>query len=172
MKVNLNVPFLSQKDNVLHPHGTCNTTCVAMGLAFFGLKTTGPYTQAEDNLTWWMQQEGLDRHVPEDLAVTAKEFGMGDDFSYATPWDSVKRHLLKNQCPVIVHGYFTPSGHIVILRGFDEAEGVWFVNDPNGDWPYREGKSGKNVRYSGEFLRRMCSPDGNLWAHLLRRAKK
>ncbi len=48
--VKLNVPYLSQLDNINNPHGSCNVTCVAMCLSFFGKALKNPATgqQLED----------------------------------------------------------------------------------------------------------------------------
>jgi len=34
--------------------------------------------------------------------------------------------------PVIVHGYFTGSGHVIVVTGYDA--GGYYVNDPAGKW--------------------------------------
>lgn len=168
MNANVAVPYLSQLDNQLSPHGTCNTTCLAMGLSFYNIPVPGQYRQMEDNLTNFFLNNGYDRHRPEDIATVAHHFGLGDNYTPAATWDGIKTHLRSGH-PVIVHGWFTPSGHIVVIRGFDEAQGVWFVNDPNGVHPYQDWRSGESVPYPGEMMRRVCGSDGDLWAHFLHR---
>lgn len=170
MKANLNVPYFSQLDNKLNPYGTCNTTCVAMAMAFRGIKGDGS-GQLEDQLTAKCNAEGWDRHSPWDLQKLFKWKKLKSEFDPKSNREKIKNHL-KNG-PVIVHGYFTRSGHIILIKGFDDTayngRGAFVVNDPNGEWhadgyTYQEG-AGNGALYSYAMIDRLCSPDGDFWAH-------
>jgi uncharacterized protein YvpB len=165
MTVNLKVPYLSQLDNANAPYGTCNLTCVAMCLQFFGVKGDGTAIQLEDQLFNYVVKHRLSRHNPLDLVRVFESKKIRDQFSFNTAWGEV-RSWLDNGKPCIVHGYFTRSGHIIVLRGYDR-EG-FFVNDPYGEWfswGYDTRKSGENLHYSNGLLNRVCCPDNQLWIH-------
>jgi hypothetical protein len=169
MKVTFPLPYFNQYDNKLYPGGSCNLTCVAMAMAKYGLP--GPkmgYARLPDNLLAYADANKLSRHSLDDMDKIAERFGLKDHSSYCTSFADIKKHV-KNGKPVIVHGVFTPSGHIVAIRGIDESKGLWHVNDPAGRWNngYRDYSSGEGVWYQSEWFRKMIAPDGCVWAHLL-----
>jgi uncharacterized protein YvpB len=164
----LKVPYLSQLDNELYPLGSCNTTSIAMALAYFGhpiRNTQG--VQLEDELNQYCDRNGLDRHVPGDLAQIVKAFGYKDDFTPAARWADVKEWIDSGN-PCVVHGWFTGSGHIICIIGYNSKG--WVVNDPYGEWyssGYDTTRSGAGLTYSYEMMQRICGTDGDLWIHYL-----
>lgn len=162
-------PYFCQFDNRLDPGGTCNLTSLSMGLDFYGKHYT------PDQLHQWCDQNGVDRHTLEGIAACAKAHGIIDEDSYTTSWEEIKAHLRTNN-PVIVHGYFTPRGHIVLVCGFDQDKGLWLVNDPAGDWmaPNRYHnpgwREGRQVWYPSTAFRHAADPDSanQVWAHRLK----
>ena len=79
--------------------------------------------------------------------------------------------------PVIIHGYFTRSGHVVVVLGYDDNG--YYVNDPAGarsqvfKGGYSSGGSGRNTYYRrGAFEAAVATLDGYsplpLWYHSLR----
>jgi len=166
--VELKVPYLSQRDNQIAPGGTCNVTSIAMCMAFFGepvLRETGE--QLEDYLTRYCLDNGLSRHSPGDLEVLAQRHGYRPRFSAHSTWKQVKAHLDSGK-PCVVHGWFTASGHIITITGYDENG--WVVNDPWGEWwssGYDTSASGKGLTYSYGMMSELCGPDGDgqLWIH-------
>lgn len=165
----LQVPYLSQRDNWLHPSGTCNVTSIAMCMAYFGepiLRKTGE--QLEDYLTRYCLDNGLSRHSPGDLEVLAQRHGYRPRFSAHATWEEVEAWL-KTGKPCIVHGWFTDFGHILVIKGRN-SKGDWDVHDPWGEW-YPEGYdtsvSGESLIYSHRMMSRLCGPDadGQLWIH-------
>ena len=78
--LDLNVPYLSQLDNLYEPNGTCNTTSVAMVMQYFGIQGDGSGLQLEDQLTKKCWTEGWDRHSPTDLVKLFKWKGIKDKF--------------------------------------------------------------------------------------------
>lgn len=169
MKISIPVPYFYQWDNRLYPGGSCNLTCVAMALAKYGLK--GPnlgHARLPDNLLAYADANRLDRHTLEDIDRICEKFGLADKSSYTTSFAAIKAHIKAGK-PVIVHGNFTSSGHIVLVRGIDEDKGLWQCNDPAGKWNngYRDYSSGDGVWYQADWFRKMVAPDGVVWAHLL-----
>jgi hypothetical protein len=65
--------------------------------------------------------------------------------------------------PVVVHGFWTSSGHIAVIVGYDEAD--WIVNDPAGDWYVCYGcGEADHVRYPrGGAWDADLSVDGDVW---------
>lgn len=169
MKITVPCHYYLQWDNKLYPGGSCNLTCAAMVLKQLGMK--GPkmgYDRLPDNLLAYADANNLDRHKLEDIDKVIETFGLKDRSSYTTSFDALKKHV-KAGGLAIVHGNFTPSGHIVVVRGMDEEAGKWFVNDPAGHWNngYRDYSSGEGVWYDGAWFRKMIAPDEVIWAHLI-----
>jgi GH24 family phage-related lysozyme (muramidase) len=168
----LDVPSFSQLDNRCNPMGSCNVTCVAMALAYLGM----PYSsgsQLEDTLYRAMESLGWDRHDPNHLKALVETFpGYKDIFRTNGRFQDIRTALDMGR-PVIIHGYFTASGHIIVIRGYD-ANGL-IVNDPYGEYfqsGYDNSRSGAGLHYSYGLIARTCSPESqqdpqNLWIHSL-----
>ena len=164
--VQLKVPYLSQLDNTLDPHGTCNVTSASMCMAYLGHPIRNAQNlQIEDELNQYCYDHGLDRHVPGDIAKVIRAYGYKDDFQPDAKWGDVKKWLAGGN-PCIVHGWFTGSGHIIAIIGYNKKG--WIVHDPYGEW-YPEGydtnRSGAGLTYSYEMMKRVCGTDGDLWIH-------
>lgn len=166
--VNLPIPhydYYDQNNNREAPGGSCNVTAIAMVLAYLGIPQKQPDMRYPDELDAYCDQHGFDRHSPIDLAKVVDAYGCQDDFSYHSNWNLIKTWIASG-LPVVVHTQLTRSGHVILLRGYDET-GVW-VNDPNGIWTpdgYNESKSGENLHYSWELMYQTVSSDNQLWAH-------
>ncbi|USR89666.1 C39 family peptidase [Phormidium yuhuli AB48] len=165
-QVNLQIPYLSQLDNVNNPHGSCNVTCVAMCLAYLGHPHLNQWgDQLEDELYQYCLDNGLSRHSPVDLAKVVRAYGYQDDFQPDAKWGEVKDWLAAGN-PIIVHGWFTASGHIIVIRGYNDRG--WIVNDPYGEWyewGYDTQRTGEGLTYSYGMMSRVCGTDGDLWIH-------
>ena len=170
----LNVSYFTQLDNLLEPYGTCNMTSLAMCMAYFGIHGDESMPQLEYQLTKKCFNDGLDRHDPATLVKLCTWKKLKDNFSFNTSWESIRKSIEKGN-PVIIHGYFTRSGHIVVIKGYNDGsyagKGAWIVNDPYGEYTlggYVHGPGrGDGVLYSYELMKRLCSPDGSLWAHII-----
>jgi uncharacterized protein YvpB len=170
-EVLLDVPYFSQLDNKMYPYGSCNVTSIAMAMAYLGLSASGP-DQLEDEIQMWVESNGLSRHSPQHLAEAVKGFGFKDTFVDNANFDEVKAWLRKG-FPVVVHGYFTSSGHIVTLVGYNSKG--FIVNDPYGEW-YQWGydrndssnpAKGKQVLYSYNMMTETCVDSIGMWAHFI-----
>ncbi len=169
--VKLNVRWRSQLDNSFEPYATCNVTSVAMCLNYFGITSQDPNEQLEDELYIYCQNKGYDKGNPSDLAQLVRDYGCHDDFQEKANWQDVKMWLAKGN-PAIVHGFFTGSGHIVVITGFNDRG--WIVNDPYGEWfdsGYDTNASGAGLTYSYAMMDRLCGPNstppGELWIHYI-----
>jgi uncharacterized protein YvpB len=165
--VKLDVPYKSQLDNQENPTGSCNVTSLAMCLEFLGAVRKRKDCQFEDELYRYAESQDLDRHSPHDLASIVEAYGCRDEFRTDATVAQVKASLCAGK-PVVVHGYFTTSGHIVTLVGFDQTG--FFVHDPYGewnDWGYNTQNSGKCLHYSYRMMVNTCMPDGSFWVHFL-----
>lgn len=164
--VRLKVPFFTQLDNTNNPYGSCNVTCVSMCMAYFGHPAiNGSGVQLEDELYQFMLDRGLSRHSPTDLAKLLQLYGYRDNFQADAKWSQVKTWL-QNGKPCITHGWFTQSGHIVTLIGYNDRG--WIVNDPYGKWSasgYDTYTSGAGIVYSYQDMKDICGTDGDLWIH-------
>lgn len=164
----LRIPYFSQLDNLYNPTGSCNVTSIAMCLHYLGLRSKNPKTQLEDELYQYCIDKGLSRHSPIDLAKVVKDYGFKDDFKANAKWTEVKAWLLKGN-PIVVHGYFTNFGHIVVIRGFNQRG--WIVNDPYGEWwasGYDTNASGERLTYSYKMMDEICGAKVNdLWIHFI-----
>ncbi|HEY9752453.1 MAG TPA: C39 family peptidase [Coleofasciculaceae cyanobacterium] len=178
----LGIPYLSQRDNVRNPGGSCNVTSIAMCLRWAGYDQ--PVSgQLEDVLYNYAIDNGLSRHDGYDLATLFNSFAQKarltyrDDFTTRASMGQIKRQLT-NGFPVVIHGYFTRSGHIIVATGFDDdaydGAGALVVNDPWGEWhswgyDTSINVSGKGLLYSYGMIERLCTDPGkpsSIWAHI------
>ncbi len=170
----LDVVYKSQVDNALNPGGACNVTCIAMGLGYFDLAKDGA-EQLEDRLYAEMEASGKSRHSPYHLQQLAIDYGMADNFAVFATMAEIKQWVEGGR-PCVVHGWFTGSGHIVMIIGFD-ADG-FVVHDPWGEWAsdgYRRNDAanpqrGRYIHYSYGMIDAKCrESDGSFWCHFLDR---
>lgn len=168
-KVRLVVPYLSQMDNQIAPSGSCNVTCVAMVLKYYGIHWSG-VGQLEDELNRWLVSQGLDRHSHDHLNRIFAKYGIKNTFKTHATLNEIKFHLATNN-PVIVAGYQTTIGHISVAVGYDENGMI--LHDPYGDrfeWGYEVNNSrnghiaGQYNHYSHGLFKRLFDFNG-IWAH-------
>ncbi|MBW4680212.1 MAG: C39 family peptidase [Microcoleus vaginatus WJT46-NPBG5] len=170
MKKILKVPYLSQNDNTLDPQSSCNVTSVAMVLQYLGARRREEYSkfkQFEDELHRCCADRGWNRRDPNHLSHLIRLYKCRDNFTtQCTP--EVLRDWLDMGLPAITHGWFTGSGHIIVIVGYDDKG--FYVHDPYGEWfktGYRTDLTGKCLHYSESLIARTCYPDGEFWVHLV-----
>ena len=173
--VSLNVKHLNQLNNQFAPTGTCNVTCCAMVLNFYGIPQRKPEMEFEDELFLFMESKGWDRHLHEHLVRLLREYGLDDTFTTQATWKELKHHLA-NGNPIICPGDFTREGHIIVLSGYDFTG--FIVQDPNGEIFWSPGSSpsyehntpenphrGANLHYSYSLMDALAGPNGKVWSH-------
>src|SRR6476469_1701680 len=83
--VDLEVPWLSQLDNVNSPLGTCNLTSASMIVLYFGIRGDGN-GQLEDQVFRRCEAFGYDRHTPDAIAEIIRSYGFKDEFRTDATW--------------------------------------------------------------------------------------
>jgi GH24 family phage-related lysozyme (muramidase)/uncharacterized protein YvpB len=169
----LDIAYKSQRDNSNNPDGSCNVTSAAMTLTYYGIRGSGQ-GQLEDELYEWLEANWLSRHDPNHLKQAIEHFGCQDNFTTTATIADIKKSI-DNGNPVIVHGYFTTFGHIIVLIGYNDKGFV--CHDPYGEWTpngYDRNDSsnqakGEAIVYSYKLIERTCLPDGGCWAHVITR---
>ena len=154
-----NFPYLSQRDNRRNPSGSCNVTSIAMCLKYLGIVGNGE-GQLEDQLYLRCEQMGFSRHDPLGLHDLVESFkGIKDDYTRSGTLEKIRISIAENRS-VVLHGYFTPFGHILAVKGYDERGLI--VNDPWGEYfadGYDTTANGEGLHYSWGLISRVCSPE-------------
>lgn len=153
----LAVPFFYQYDNAYEPGRTCNLTSVAMVARYYGKAVT------PDQL---YRVAGGPVFTGPDMVWVARQVGLDGSFSSTANVATIKSHLDAGR-PVIVQGWFTGPGHIIVITGYD-ASG-WIVNDPSGEWarcykcgyPGRTPTNGRGARYTYAQMAEAATDPGN-----------
>ena len=164
------VPYFYQYDNAINPGGSCQNTSMAMVLRFYGASDETP-----DRIS---QQYGTSQ--AQSVSGFQQVFD-AEAAAYGLPWrdagtttgtlDQLHAQLAAG-FPVVVHGYFTSSGHVIVLVGFDGD--VYWANDPAGEWNqvYMGGgysgadpSEGYYVTYDADAVDAAIAPDGWVWMH-------
>lgn len=171
------VPYYFQYDNAKEGHRACNITSIAMVMDFFQIPKSDPsITRTPDYL---YQRFGI-KQQPQELAnifnTVAKEqqVAVEDQLFLNGTFEQLQEHV-KNGFPAVVHGWFTASGHIVVVTGYDGE--YYEVNDPAGRWnlkkyaagQYDNSISGEGVRYPAKAFEYAINDNGtgdDLWLHL------
>ena len=138
MAVNLNIPYFSQSDNDIEPTRTCGATCSAMCLAYFKVPDIGGMQQFEDDVKARFDHLGLDHGAPSGIRSLLERIGdqqgVVDDLTMHGSLANIDAALDAGQA-VIMHGYFTRPGHIIVIKGYNDNRN-YIVNDPEGEWFY------------------------------------
>lgn len=170
------VPYFYQYDNTLHPGSSCQNTSIAMVLSYLGWEGVPDditeewgkdYAQEPYNLQYLFNTLSNEHWLRGVLWTTTE--GTLEDF----------RRSADQQDIMIVHGYFTSYGHVVVVTGRD-SDGNYIVNDPAGRWSevFKGGydpsgpEDGRGIVYPKEdFEAAVSTSDGAgfmpLWYHVL-----
>ena len=161
--------YFNQYDNRLNPGSSCQNTSIAMLLSKFG---------------WWGRPDDITREWGKDYAQSPS--GLANLFNELAARNNITkrltpvtngtiselRTLLANDKPVIVHGYFTGYGHVLVVLDFDGTH--YTVNDPAGCWSEvfkggydwcPTGKTGERIRYHKDAFEAAIATS-NGWDHL------
>lgn len=173
----LNVPYYWQQDNGPDGWRECQSSCIAMGLAFKqvpGIRDDLDYLRfvrrAGDTTLRWTHFKAL-------AMMGFSSYEWRENWNFEDVKDEIRQGNVI--CAgVLHHGHVSaPSGggHFINLIGFDETH--WIVHDPygeldlvNGGWASRSATAGRRVRYSFRNLNpRFFHPGpGSGWAWAIR----
>lgn len=157
----LSAPYYYQYNNANEPGSTCGLTSAAMLLGAHGRSVTPD---------WLYQHYGKRQgQSPTGLAsIFRQELGYGEG-TYEGTRAMIRRNIDQGR-PVVIHGSFTGSGHIMLVVGYD-ATG-WILHDPAGRWagcyrcgyPGRTSTNGRYVHYSYAAMDdSIINADGGIW---------
>lgn len=161
----LGVKYLSQLDNDIDPRQTCNTTCLAMVAAYFGIVGDGN-GQLEDQFSASMRKLGYNRYYMTEMCAFlnatchTESNNLHATFTQTCSITKLQANVNTNM-PTIISGAFTPSWHFIVVDGYRIVDGKleFHVLDPAGEW-YSDGyvhdvQQGHEW-YSGALIQRMC----------------
>ena len=162
----LEVPYKSQTDNKYAPFSACNVTSLAMCLSYCGVKGDGSYLQLEDEIFARAQQYGWNRFSPQGLKDICESYEVEDDLTISGTLADIRDAIVEEK-PVIVHGFFTEPGHLLVIKGF--GENGFIVHDPYGEimagrgthsWYYQINGGGviygEDLHYSNRLIASAC----------------
>lgn len=154
-EVSLDVPYFYQYDNRYEPGATCGITSTAMAVDWWF-----PGQVTPDQL--YVDYGKAQGQSPGGIEAIYEAEGLYGASTYTGTRDRIRAHLDLGR-PVVAHGWWTGSGHVVTIVGYTDAD--WIVNDPAGDWYecYGCGQA-DHVRYpmGGDWDEAMGA-DGDLW---------
>lgn len=156
----LSVPYYSQRDyGGGQSWSICGCTSVAMVLSYWGVKI-----DPDGVLAGWGKGSCQSPPGCEGVFEANK---LKATSTYKGTWKEIRDQIDLGR-PVVIHGRFTASGHIIVVVGYDE-KGYW-CNDPAGKWEqvnddsYADNpKNGAKVYYQEEAMWRACGGDGDVW---------
>lgn len=122
-----NMPYFTQYDNSINPGATCQNTSIAMVLNYIKPKNK---IRPDDVTAKYGNQLGQE---PEGVAQILRNYGVKASSTKSASLDTLKKQLSLGR-PVIINGYFTTGGHVLLVTGYDKAKDEFIVNDPAGKW--------------------------------------
>jgi hypothetical protein len=152
----MEMPYYYQYDNLYEPGSTCGLTSTAMVLSYW---TQGTVTPDELYLEYGKAQG----QSPSGITELYEWHGLYGRSTTTGTREQIREHLDSGRT-IIVHGYWTNAGHIIVIVAHDSNG--WIVNDPAGDWfsCYNCGVSGEGVAFPyGSAADDALSDDGDIW---------
>ncbi len=166
----MSVPYYYQYANSINPGGSCQNTSLAMILKHYGASSVTPDSISG---TWGTSQAQTVSGFQSVFNSEAAHYGLAvRDAGTQSATVTDLRNILATGTPVVVHGYFTSYGHVIVLVGFDGIR--YTANDPAGAWNevYQGGgysgwnpTAGQYITYSAASLEAAVAPDGFVWMH-------
>ncbi|MFH1465380.1 MAG: C39 family peptidase [Pseudomonadota bacterium] len=162
------MPYYSQYDNGINPGGSCQNTSIAMVLEAYGVHVLPDDISRRFGTSYAQSPEG----VASVFNTYAAEAGIPQRMvAHRDGTVAGMNSLLDQGKPVIVHGYFTGYGHVLVATGRDANS--YTVNDPAGVWSqrwkggYSGSYNGRGVHYGADaFLDAVATWDGSTPAPL------
>ncbi len=145
------MPYFHQQSNRINPAGSCQNTCIAIVLKYYGADDITPDLISAKWGTYVAQTTGgLERVFNEEAARRGLSVR---DQATETGLLRELHALLDAGRPVIVHGGFSAVGHLMVLVGYDER--FYYAMDPAGQWTERlnRGFTHTNDPHIGRYTR-------------------
>ncbi|WP_237065288.1 C39 family peptidase [Microbulbifer guangxiensis] len=174
-EVPVEVPYWQQTENYYDPYGTCSVTSLAMVTDYFGFTDPSVNGRSPDYL--YEELGGVLQTVPDlewGFNEMARRAGSGKRaLSKTNGTIDELRTAVSSGKLAIVHGWFTPPGHIMVVTDFDGE--YYTVNDPFGQWDlvkwgsYNSSVSGEGIRYPKDAFEYAINDNGtgdDLWLHI------
>jgi hypothetical protein len=157
------VPYRSQRNNAYSPSGSCQNTCLSMLLQYYGLPVEPDYLTRRWNTSVGQTPNGAEWLF--NTLASENDLGVRATGSQATTMDDIEA-AVDDDVPVMTFGWFTSSGHIVVVVGYDDD--TVYAHDPYGTWNerYRGGHragGGDYVAYDRDAFVQAVAPDGYVW---------
>lgn len=164
------VPYFYQYNNSINPGGSCQNTSIAMVIKFYGGTTETP--DAISGLFGTSQAQSP-AGLQQVFNSEATYFGLSvTDIAHTSGTFAGIHALIAAGKPVIVHGYFTGYGHVMVITGYNGS--VYTCNDPAGQWSGTYGYGGYSqanategisITYNKTNFENAIGPDGTVWYH-------
>ena len=164
------VPYFYQYNNSINPGGSCQNTSIAMVIKFYGGTSEIP-----DDISsiYGTSQAQTTSGFKQVFDAEAAYFGLTvRDVPHTNGTFAGIHSLLAAGIPVVVHGYFTGYGHVMVITGYNGS--VYTCNDPAGEWSQTYGyggysqvnsTEGHSVTYNKTNFQNAIGPDGTIWYH-------
>ena len=157
------MPYFTQYDNSINPGATCQNTSIAMVLNYIKPKNK---IRPDDVTNRFGNKLGQD---PEGVAHILRQYGVKASSTRNASLETLKKQLSLGR-PVIINGYFTNGGHVLLVTGYDKTKDEFIVNDPAGKWAGYSGGgypspgiNGRQARYKTSAFKQAVMPDGRIW---------
>jgi len=156
----LKVPYFSQRDyGGSQAWSICGCTSVAMVLSYWGIGAT------PDTVLRGYGKASCQSPTGCETVFEANKLKANS--TYNGTWKQIRDQIDQGR-PVVIHGRFTASGHIIVVIGYDENG--YYCNDPAGKWEQYNGdsyldnpKNGAGVYYKEEAMWLACGKDRDVW---------
>jgi lysozyme len=156
----LDVPYFSQRNyGGSQSWSICGCTSVAMVLAYYGISAT------PDTVLRGYGKASCQSPVGCETVFESNKLKANS--TYNGTWKQIRDEIDLGR-PVVIHGRFTASGHIIVVIGYDELG--YYCNDPAGKWEQKNDdsysdnpKNGAGVYYREEAMWLACGKDREVW---------
>lgn len=160
----LPVPFMSQLDNALMAHRTCNPSSCAMCLEYL----EPGMINGDDDLIVEMEKRGWDVTNHTAMTKILRLYGLESVFRYDLTKQTLQSEINAGRPVVLGILHKGPAtkpwgGHMIVCVGMDPAEDAVICHDPYGsllDGYSGAAESGKFVRYPWRELRARWTVEG------------
>lgn len=179
------VPFYDQKENAEEGWRACNITSMAMVLDYYGIPVAGEGSERTPDLlhsAFGIVQDPFELQALFNRTAHAAGSDVRDVFYENGTFEQLRTRAAAGE-PTVVHGWFTRSGHILVVLGYDGE--YYTVHDPYGHWNgvkwaasdaggYDTAVSGRAIRYPAAAFEHAINDNGqgdDLWLHTFERIR-